>query len=99
MTANSAENAEIFLQDLKQRLDEVWEQFGKDPPLEKMIYAKGHYGVMQREELKDILYALAALKTQADSLLAECLAIPSDQRVSYSASQRLPADEEKRSIY
>lgn len=99
MTASAAENAEIYLRNLKQRLEEVWEQFGKDSPLDNLIYARDHYGVMQREELKDIINALAALKMRTDSLLAECLAIPSNRRLSCSESRKLPTNEDNDGIY
>ena len=99
MTANSAEKAEIFLRNFKQGLEKVWDQFGKEPVLEKLTYAKDHYGVMQREELRDTLNALAALKTRVDNLLAECLAMPSDQRISDSDSRRMPTDGENNERY
>ena len=81
MTTGTVENAETFLQNLKYCLDEAWQQFEENTPLNGLAYAKDHYGVMQRAELRHIFYAFADLKGRIDGLLAECSAIPADRRI------------------
>lgn len=81
-TPRALESAETYLQKLKHRLDEIWNEFGDCLDREGMVYAKKHYGVMQREEIKDILGSLADLRERVDHLLADCSAIPADQRRS-----------------
>lgn len=94
MTAYTAQNAETFLLNLKYHLEEVWELYVEDKSLEKLAYAKDHYGVMQREELKGILQAFAGLKVRIDDLLTDCATIPADQRVCLFGSRRPRKTEE-----
>lgn len=82
--------AESLIFDLKQLLDAVWKKYGENAVRHSLIYAAGEYGVMQREELREIMEELADLKRHVDALSRDCQEIPQTPGFPINAPKRYP---------
>lgn len=86
--------AETFISDLKSAIDEVWTKYNTSAPLNKLIYARGGYGLMQHEEIKEILHSLESLKKQLDDLSEECRTIPVDLiEIDYASTNEISSSQ------
>lgn len=80
MSTNCYKNAESFIFNLKQSIDDIVQIFGDDSTLDFLLYADKEYGVMQRAELKEVMASINDLKNCVDGLSKSCLEIPLEFR-------------------
>lgn len=91
MSNSLCKTAESLIFDLKQSIADVCKNYGDRDLLHSLRYADQEYGVMQREELMEVMKLLAYLKKQVDGLSEDCLAIPRELRVSDAGRQKASA--------
>jgi len=72
MSENYHNTAESFIFDLKLSIDDVWKHYGDEAKCDSLDYAANEEGVMQRDELREIMKGLGRLKKQVDALADDC---------------------------
>lgn len=72
MTITYCNSAESHILHLKNMIGNIWASYEDNTVIDSLTYAEKEYGVMQREELKEIMRLLGQLKKHVDDLYEDC---------------------------
>lgn len=75
MATTCCNSAESHILQLKKSIGNIWARYEDNTVIDSLTYAEKEYGVMQREELKEIMRLLGQLKKHVDDLCEDCPSI------------------------